>query len=423
MTRTNLTWMLPTCFAGIFAAAQTAPKELPLISLGYGVTQFSGDVGKTNTTGGAFRSSMRFGIEQRFGNWIGVEAFGNFGKLAKGERSITLNRNFESKFMFAGVNGIFYFDNDAIMKRDAQFVPYLSAGIGWMSFDPRGDLKDKNDSTYNYWSDGSIHTRPETDPLAGTSTIIHRDYTYETQLKDSATNYTRSTFGIPLSAGFRWKFGQHAGANIQATYFLTFTDYLDNVKDGGNDSWMWYGVSVYYKFGKVDREKETGPDMKAMMNEDFDKDGVVDKYDNCQGTPAGVKVDNKGCPLDDDNDGVADYLDKEPNTKKGATVDVNGVALDYDKIKTEAERDSINDAQKTVFGQSPSQETLKKGDQDIVVKTGPDCIPEEFRAADVNKDCVITADEINTVIDNFFDGIGDWTADGINRLIDYFFDQ
>jgi hypothetical protein len=105
------------------------------------------------------------------------------------------------------------------------------------------------------------------------------------------------------------------------------------------------------------------------------------------------------------------------------TVDVNGVALDFDKIRLQAERDSINAAQKTEFGQNPSLETLKQGDHDIVVKSGPDCIPEEFRAADINKDCVITADEINTVIDNFFDGVGDWTADGINKLIDYFFDQ
>ncbi|HET6989731.1 MAG TPA: thrombospondin type 3 repeat-containing protein, partial [Bacteroidia bacterium] len=206
-------------------------------------------------------------------------------------------------------------------------------------------------------------------------------------------------------------------------YHITFTDYLDNVKAGKNDSWMWYGVSVYYKFGKSDQEEETGPDMRAMMNEDFDKDGVADKDDQCQGTPAGVKVDHKGCPLDGDEDGVPDYLDKEPNTKKGAKVDVNGVTLDYAKIASDAERDSINDAQKTQFSSNPSQETLKQGNQDIQAKTGADCIPEEFRPADVNKDCVITADEINTVIDNYFDGIGNWTADGINRLIDYFFDQ
>ncbi len=423
MMRTKLSWMIPACFTGLIAVAQTAPKELPLVSFGYGLTQFHGDVGNTNKSGGAFRTSLRFGVEQRFGNMFGAELFGNYGKVSKSERSLTLNRNFESQVLFVGLNGVFYFDNDVIMKRDAQFAPYISAGFGWMSFDPHGDLKDKRDSTYNYWSDGSIHSRAENDPLASTSTILHRDYTFESQLKDSATNYSRSTFGIPLSVGFRWKFGPNAGANIQASYFLTFTDYIDNVKDGGNDSWMWYGVSVYYKFGHPDREKETGVDVNAMMNEDYDKDGIADKDDNCQGTPTGVKVDNHGCPLDDDKDGVADYLDKEPNTKKGNKVDENGVSLDYKKIGNDAERDSINNSQKSQFGENPSHETLQQGNADVKAKSGADCIPEEFRSADGNKDCVITADEINTVIDNFFDGVGNWTADGINRLIDFFFDQ
>jgi hypothetical protein len=104
-------------------------------------------------------------------------------------------------------------------------------------------------------------------------------------------------------------------------------------------------------------------------------------------------------------------------------VDENGVALDYAKIRELAIRDSINEAQKDSFNLHPSQQTLQQGNGDIIPKTGADCIPEDFRAADVNKDCVITADEINTVIDNFFDGVGNWTADSINRLIDYFFDQ
>ncbi|CAN5381281.1 hypothetical protein BH09BAC5_BH09BAC5_20350 [soil metagenome] len=423
MKRKQILWMLPSCFAGFAIMAQPAPKELPLIGLGFGVTQFHGDVGQQSKTGGAFRTAFRFGVEQRFGNWIGVEAFGNYGKISKSERSTTLNRNFESQIMFVGLNGVFYFDNDVMLKHGAPFAPYVSTGFGWMSFDPHGDLKDKNDSFYNYWSDGSIHTLPENDPLASTSTLMHRDYTYETQLKDSASNYSRSTFGIPLSIGFRWKFGPNAGANLQASYFLTFSDYLDNVKTGGNDSWMWYGVSLYYKFGKADVEADSGPDANALMNEDYDKDGIADKDDNCQGTPPGVKVDNHGCPLDSDGDGVADYLDKEANTVKGAQVDENGVALDYSNIASKTNSDSLKANQKKQFEENPSQETLQQGNSSATVKSGKDCIPLEFRAADANKDCVITADEINTVIDNFFDGIGDWTADGINKLIDYFFDQ
>jgi len=46
---------------------------------------------------------------------------------------------------------------------------------------------------------------------------------------------------------------------------------------------------------------------------DSDGDGVPDDKDKCPDTPAGVKVDENGCPIDSDGDGVPDYKDKCPN--------------------------------------------------------------------------------------------------------------
>jgi len=63
---------------------------------------------------------------------------------------------------------------------------------------------------------------------------------------------------------------------------------------------------------------------------DSDGDGVTDDKDKCPGTPKGVKVDSKGCPLDSDGDGVADYMDKCPGTPPGAAVDANGCPTDTD---------------------------------------------------------------------------------------------
>lgn len=60
---------------------------------------------------------------------------------------------------------------------------------------------------------------------------------------------------------------------------------------------------------------------------DSDGDGVVDSADKCPGTPAGVKVDAKGCALDSDGDGVADHKDRCPGTKAGARVDIYGCEL------------------------------------------------------------------------------------------------
>ncbi|MCE5263447.1 MAG: OmpA family protein [Deltaproteobacteria bacterium] len=70
---------------------------------------------------------------------------------------------------------------------------------------------------------------------------------------------------------------------------------------------------------------------------DSDNDGVPDNldyrndfapYDKCANTPAGVKVDLWGCPLDADKDGVPDYLDKCPNTPAGVNVDRDGCPID-----------------------------------------------------------------------------------------------
>ena len=63
---------------------------------------------------------------------------------------------------------------------------------------------------------------------------------------------------------------------------------------------------------------------------DADGDGVTDDKDKCPGTPAGVSVDGSGCPMDADGDGVADYMDKCPGTPPGAAVDANGCPKDSD---------------------------------------------------------------------------------------------
>jgi len=63
---------------------------------------------------------------------------------------------------------------------------------------------------------------------------------------------------------------------------------------------------------------------------DSDKDGVADGFDQCPDTPMGARVDAKGCPMDSDNDGVYDGIDQCPNTPAGAHVDARGCPSDAD---------------------------------------------------------------------------------------------
>ena len=75
-----------------------------------------------------------------------------------------------------------------------------------------------------------------------------------------------------------------------------------------------------------------GVNLVLGNRKDTDKDGVVDRKDECPGTPLKVKVDKKGCPLDSDGDGVPNNLDKCANTPVAAysKIDKNGCPLDSD---------------------------------------------------------------------------------------------
>ncbi|MCU0432682.1 MAG: hypothetical protein MUC87_04445 [Bacteroidia bacterium] len=424
---------------GLMAQSEKPARQLPLVAAGVGGTYFGGDVGSGGTTSfnTSLRTCWRLSVEQRFGKWAGIQLGGFYGTLSGSDRSLALNRNFESSLVQGQLSGLLFFDKG---DRTRLFSPYLGAGVGYMLFDPHGDLRDANGVLYNYWSDGSIRNYPEQSMIALPSVMLQRDYVYETKLTDSTANYNRNTLLLPLMAGVRLQYSYRLGIDMNVCWNMAFTDYIDNVKDGGNDSYWWAGVSVYYHFGKPPATEQQNArfadvDFNSMMNADSDSDGVKDIDDQCAGTPAGVETDSKGCPKDRDGDGYPDYLDKEPDTPKGMSTDANGVGIDWKKIEEQARldsiaavQDSLKQAFKTRFENEPSSQVLQQASPQTTTTQGtaPNGnrrIPAELQPADKNNDDLITADEINKAIDEFFDGTGNWTADKINRLIDYFFEQ
>ena len=168
---------------------------------------------------------------------------------------------------------------------------------------------------------------------------------------------------------------------------------------------------------------------------DMDKDGVADAEDFCPGTPKGIKVDGKGCPIDSDADGVPDYLDKEPKSKNGLPVDVNGVELTKARMaQMQKEHEGVAElhsrALSESFNKKPSAAFMKEIEEMQVelrknpnAKTSATKIPYDLRVADWNKDSFISSDEIAKTIDAFFDGSINFSAEQIHRLIDFFFEQ
>jgi len=129
--------------------------------------------------------------------------------------------------------------------------------------------------------------------------------------------YDKEIVSFLIEGGLRYKLSNRFGLNLALGYYPTSTDYLDDVSaSSGNDSYLFALLGISYALSGTP---------------DSDDDGVTDSYDQCPDTPAGVKVDEFGCPLDTDNDEVPDYLDRCANTPQGVVVDSLGCPVDTDK--------------------------------------------------------------------------------------------
>lgn len=302
------------------------------INVGASALKFTGDVGKHTNSNFLYDARMGYnlGVDYRFGKFFAVGLNGLYGQLQGTDNTAASHLNFLSTIAGGELSVSAFFDkkNDTLKP----IAPFVSVGIGYLTFNPKGDLKDANGNTYNYWSDGSVRNLPQTPANDPSATIIHRDYKYETTLKDSSANYKRSCLYLPVSVGAKIQAGYRASVRLSVCYNLAFTDYLDNYKKGGNDSWVSANVGLNILLGKKPKDPYSSVDFEAMDKGDYDHDGVPDSQDECHGTPKGVEVDSKGCPLDSDGDGIPNYIDNEANTKKGAKVDGYGVTIDEEEL-------------------------------------------------------------------------------------------
>lgn len=168
------------------------------------------------------------------------------------------------------------------------FLPYVSAGINWLNFEP--EIKDQNGEVYI--------------PV------------YENQI----INYQANSITVPIELGLRFFIGDKIIISAAGTVHYYPGDDLDripsNIFKGQSDD-IFYAATI-------------GVGLLIGGVKDSDGDGVSDKFDMCPDTPPGVRVDEFGCPIDSDGDGVPDYLDKCPDTPQGFLVDETGCIVDTD---------------------------------------------------------------------------------------------
>ena len=410
--------------------------EILTIGLGSGFNSFFGDYVKAENISPFtnIRSAYFLTLEKRFGKTFSLQLQGSKGYISDNERSSNVlnNRNFEADLLQIGANLLINLDNDIFFKRNSPLAPFISAGFSFLKFDSYGDLFDANGNQYHYWDNGEIWNISQNDTSSSASQIV-RDYTYETLLSDSLTDYSRTSFAIPLSLGFKFKLSNSLDGRIFGTYNLTLTDWIDNASENNNnDKFAFIGFSFNYKFrkaNKAEKEKYKDLDLKMLNNSDEDNDGVQDLKDNCSQTPKGVKVDGKGCPIDDDKDGVPNYLDKQLNTPKGVNVDEVGREITDSLIKSRAFRvDSISTERNSVFSDTSEtgnifKSTLFNSNNSSASNELNEELSDLLNPADYNSDGRISRDEISIAINSFFDGNEDFTVQKLYSLIDFFFDQ
>ncbi len=331
----------------------------PTIGLGVGNFKFYGDILDANV-GTPFISNIAYDlhVKQRLNHYLALKFYVLFGKVSANERSLNRNLNFESRLSVGGFALMYDFGNFLPKKRSLS--PFLSLGIESVEFHSKTDLYDEFGNRYNYWSDGSIRNISQDAPNAKEAIVIQRDYVFETDIRESDFDglgkYPERTFAIPFGGGVI----MHATENIDFTLgfimHFTFSDLVDGVVaesegdrigsqpgNGSNDKFLMSSFSISYNFLKHKKdyeikEFEAPIDYLAYDMDDEDGDGVIDFMDECAWTPAGVEVDEKGCPLDMDKDFVPNYKDDELESRPNAFVTPLGVEMTDEMIKDAYDR-------------------------------------------------------------------------------------
>lgn len=345
-------WLLSIFFLiGINTYSQDTLKSVfrPRIGLGTGVMTYYGEIQNYQKS---FSSTVnRYGglvyANAPISRMFNVELSALYGKISANERTIARNFNFQSRIRMGTVM-LYYNFYPLFQENRAHFHPFVGFGFSSFEFLSKTDMFDANGQQYYYWNDGSIMNMDQNDPLASTDAVpLVRDYTFETDLRemnlDNLGKYREQNFSMPLTLGVEWHMSSRWDFRISTSYNLLFSDLVDNISPAGvgiregdqkNDKILFTYVSLSYdlQFGKGKSDEDSVDDEGLPMYatwdpNDFDKDGIIDAFDQCPATPIEALVDEQGCPLDTDQDGVADFMDDEPNTKLGSYVNEFGVTL------------------------------------------------------------------------------------------------
>jgi hypothetical protein len=411
------------------------------ISAESGFLSYKGDEAESRFS--ANNTNIGFAFNLHYSYWR-VSFNASSASLTWNEQSNLSRSNFQCSMKNAGIlAGRFLFNTN----EGKRFNPYAMIGISTLRSNTQTDLLDQNGIAYQYWSDGTIHAVSEVNGDDAESSLIKRDYTYETPL---ALNQTSMCF--PIELGISASISPRTSIEVSWKNLLLQSDNIDaNTSNARWDNIQQINMKVTYAlFKKVKQPKLIAPpslinyknvDLRALMNEDEDADGVVDSKDKCFGTPKGASIDKNGCMLDMDSDGIPDYIDKQNDTQAGSWVDEQGIAQSDAWIK-EHYRDSssyfVQVLRKINRNSRPfpirkyiPKENLQRWiellDEHPEWRTrseiSGDKFPSDLKIIDSNNDHYISLKELQQATNKLFDGDKSLNEELLNKAMNYAFNE
>lgn len=260
--------------------------------------------------------------------------------------TVRVYNNYRTIYTEGTIQFVFAFNNIRFHSGRSKVNPYAFAGTGIGSYATKVALFKSSNPNLPYdfstvpdyrrkalWKDRSDIYKSLKD-IFGTPDDNNLRY----MRPESETNINREVnliFVFTAGVGTQFKLGKRVSLSVEEKITFTGRDKLDAVNVAGNavspdkDLVNYFNVGLQFNLGNPARrvqplwwvnpldhaysELSSPRHMKLPDPElaDDDNDGIVNQFDKCPGTPAGVAVDSHGCPLDTDGDGVPDYKDKQ----------------------------------------------------------------------------------------------------------------
>lgn len=217
----------------------------------------------------------------------------------------TIRDSYKTQINYAvDLSGQFTLANISWRNQKNGIQPYFSAGFGLMGFQPT--LRTASGAETDFKSSGSVKAAYIPVGLGlkfNLSRSINLDLGYQVNFVDgdnfdgytvgaSNDKFSYAHIGLEFALGKSSKpqLATHNPVNSMRTEYLVKEMQLQNQVDAER-------AANQKLRSDLDATNASLSALNSKFTADQDGDGVIDLFDKCPNTPAGVKVDGAGCPL------------------------------------------------------------------------------------------------------------------------------